>query len=480
MVVHFSLEFGSIRSLVWAANRDQPVQNGSTIQLRLEGNLGFTDSQGRQSWIYNGSTSVNSAAMLDTGQTLGHERPLCSNRMDGDYGTSRFMLVLQSDGNLILHPKGRRNLTPDLEYYSSGTDGAKPPLTVVFDHSGVLHQPIRQYTCSKNPNNAQSWTVVSKIPGDKDACHIPGICGLNGYCVLGTSSQGVTIIEEERAHLLSNKMLIGPMVIMNYSTLMNNNARRLVWPIVGVTLPFTESSNAGRRGTTTILFLLTIAVIVLSIKKKGRFHKVSSGIEKVETDPIPNLISFKYARLQEATHDFKEVLGRRGSFGSVYKGILDLGHRVEIAVKQLDKVVERGEKEFRTEVSVIGQTHHKNLVRLLGFCDEGDHRLLVCEFIQNGSLANFFFGPTRPNWSQRVQLALGIARGILYLHKECESPIIHCDIKPQNILLDKFYNPKVADFGLAKLLQQNETRTITTSRGTNGYVAPEWFRNVSV
>ncbi|KAL4198166.1 hypothetical protein AMTRI_Chr03g138830 [Amborella trichopoda] len=358
MVVDFSLEFGSIRSLVWAANRDQPVQNGSTIQLRLEGNLGFTDSQGRQSWIYNGSTSVNSAAMLDTGQTLGHERPLCSNRMDGDYGTSRFMLVLQSDGNLILHPKGRRNLTPDLEYYSSGTDGAKPPLTVVFDHSGVLHQPI-------------------------------------------------------------------------------------------------------------------------SIKKKGRFHKVSSGIEKVETDPIPNLISFRYARLQEATHDFKEVLGR-GSFGSVYKGILDLGHRVEIAVKQLDKVVERGEKEFRTEVSVIGQTHHKNLVRLLGFCDEGDHRLLVCEFIQNGSLANFFFGPTRPNWSQRVQLALGIARGILYLHEECESPIIHCDIKPQNILLDKFYNPKVADFGLAKLLQQNETRTITTSRGTNGYVAPEWFRNVSV
>ncbi|XP_059434672.1 G-type lectin S-receptor-like serine/threonine-protein kinase LECRK4 [Corylus avellana] len=197
-------------------------------------------------------------------------------------------------------------------------------------------------------------------------------------------------------------------------------------------------------------------------------------------DPEINLHSFAYKDLQEATNGFKEELGR-GSFGTVYKGVVMVsGYSKHVAVKRLDKLVREGEREFKTEMTVIGQTHHKNLVRLLGYCDEGEHRLLVYEFMYNGSLSSFLFGVIRPNWQPRMQIASGIARGLMYLHEECSTQIIHCDIKPQNILLDDSFTAKISDFGLAKLLMSQQTRTLTGIRGTKGYVAPEWFRNIAV
>ncbi|CAI9778593.1 unnamed protein product [Fraxinus pennsylvanica] len=192
-----------------------------------------------------------------------------------------------------------------------------------------------------------------------------------------------------------------------------------------------------------------------------------------------NLQCFTYKELAQATDGFKEELGR-GAFGIVYKGVMPMGSITTIAVKKLDRVAQDTEKEFRTEVNVIGQTHHKNLVRLLGFCDEGPHRLLVYEYMNNGTVASFLFGDLKPNWNQRTQIAMGITRGLAYLHEECSTQIIHCDIKPQNILLDEYYNARISDFGLAKLLMINQSRTLTNIRGTKGYVAPEWFRNTQV
>ncbi|TKY68208.1 G-type lectin S-receptor serine/threonine-protein kinase RLK1 [Spatholobus suberectus] len=189
---------------------------------------------------------------------------------------------------------------------------------------------------------------------------------------------------------------------------------------------------------------------------------------------------FTYKELEEATTGFKQMLGR-GAFGTVYKGVLTSDTSRYVAVKRLDKVVQEGEKEFKTEVSVIGQTHHRNLVRLLGYCDEGEHRLLVYEYMSNGSLASFLFGISRPHWNQRVQIALGIARGLTYLHEECSTQIIHCDIKPQNVLLDELFTPRIADFGLAKLLLAEQTRAAKTClRGTPGHFAHEWFRKASI
>uniref|UniRef100_A0A2P2MHV7 non-specific serine/threonine protein kinase n=1 Tax=Rhizophora mucronata TaxID=61149 RepID=A0A2P2MHV7_RHIMU len=223
------------------------------------------------------------------------------------------------------------------------------------------------------------------------------------------------------------------------------------------------------------LLLLVLAPLILLKLNKRRLQDVVQNPNIFET----NLRSFAYEELKEATDCFREELGR-GSFGVVYKGVLKSGSKNVIAVKKLDKIAQEGEREFRTEVSAIGKTHHKNLVRLLGYCIEGSNRLLIYEFMSNGTLASFLFTHQRPNWHQRVRIALGIAKGLLYLHEDCDVPIIHCDIKPPNILLDDHLNAKISDFGLAKLLLLDQTRTLTVIRGTRGYVAPEWFKNVPV
>ncbi|KAL9462354.1 hypothetical protein AB3S75_000373 [Citrus x aurantiifolia] len=131
-------------------------------------------------------------------------------------------------------------------------------------------------------------------------------------------------------------------------------------------------------------------------------------------------------------------------------------------------------------MKIIGRTHHKNLVQLAGFCTEGSNRLLVYEFMKNGSLANLLFtSEQRPSWNERRRIALEIAKGIHYLHDECETRIIHCDIKPQNIHMDESWTAKISDFGLSKLLKPDQTRTYTILRGTRGYTAPEWHSNNS-
>ena len=181
--------------------------------------------------------------------------------------------------------------------------------------------------------------------------------------------------------------------------------------------------------------------------------------------------SYTYKELEEATRGFKKTVGKC-AFGTVYKGVLPSDSKRFVAVKKLGKVVEEGEKEFKTKVSAISQTHHKNLVCLLSYCDEGQHRLLVYEYMSNGSLASFLFGIFRPHWNQRVQIVFGIARGLMYLHEECSTQIIHCDIKPQNILLDEYFTPRIANFGLAKLLSAEQTRVARTAiRGTIKYFA---------
>ncbi|KAM5577598.1 hypothetical protein ABKV19_008109 [Rosa sericea] len=188
---------------------------------------------------------------------------------------------------------------------------------------------------------------------------------------------------------------------------------------------------------------------------------------------------FSYNELKRATNGFKQELGK-GSFGAVYKGALNRGKKL-IAVKRLEKLVEEGEREFRAEMQAIGRTHHKNLVRLLGYSAEDSKRLLVYEYMSNGSLADLLFkAELHPAWDERVRIAVDVARGLLYLHEECKSPVIHCDIKPQNILMDEFWNAKISDFGLAKLLMPDQTRTFTGIRGTRGYLAPEWQKNTPI
>ncbi|GFZ18212.1 receptor-like protein kinase 1 [Actinidia rufa] len=226
-------------------------------------------------------------------------------------------------------------------------------------------------------------------------------------------------------------------------------------------------------GTSVLVFVLCFGFFFIYNKKYAR-------LPRTEDIVATYLHCFTYKELQEATGGFKEELGR-GAFGIVYKGEMNTVYGNLVAVKKLDRMVfQEGEKEFKAEVNVIGQTHHKNLVRLLGFCNEGPHRLLVYEYMSNGTLSSFLFGDPKPSWNHRTEIALGVARGLIYLHEECSTQIIHCDIKPQNILLDDYYNARIADFGLAKLLTIGQSYTHTAIRGTKGYVAPEWFRNMPI
>ncbi|KAG6468243.1 G-type lectin S-receptor-like serine/threonine-protein kinase At2g19130 [Zingiber officinale] len=242
----------------------------------------------------------------------------------------------------------------------------------------------------------------------------------------------------------------------------SNKNRVVTWVIVGVV-------------STIVLLCLAIVTVWIMISKR-RSRKMIQNLNRAQS----SLVSFTYSELQHATRNFSEKIGG-GGFGSVFKG--SLPGSVAIAVKKLEGL-RQGEKQFRTEVSTIGRIQHINLVRMLGFCSQRSEKLLVYEFMPNGSLNSHLFDRTAPstvlNWRTRYQIAIGVAKGLDYLHEQCRDCIIHCDIKPENILLDASFNPKVADFGLAKLMGRDFSRVVTTLRGTPGYLAPEWITGVAI
>ncbi|KAG2331406.1 hypothetical protein Bca52824_002586 [Brassica carinata] len=189
------------------------------------------------------------------------------------------------------------------------------------------------------------------------------------------------------------------------------------------------------------------------------------------------MLRFDLSMVLLATGDFspENKIGQ-GGFGSVYKGVLPNGQ--EIAVKRLTRGSGQGDIEFRNEVLLLTRLQHRNLVKLLGFCNEGDEEILVYEFVPNSSLDNFIFDEAKRcllTWDVRYRIIEGVARGLLYLHEDSQLRIIHRDLKASNILLDAEMNPKVADFGMARLFNMDQTRG-QTSRvvGTYGYMAPEY------
>ncbi|XP_048558649.1 rust resistance kinase Lr10-like [Triticum urartu] len=187
---------------------------------------------------------------------------------------------------------------------------------------------------------------------------------------------------------------------------------------------------------------------------------------------------YTFAEVKKMARRFKVNLGR-GGYGSVYKGELPNG--VPVAVKMLENSIGEGQ-EFINEVATIGLIHHTNIVRLLGYCYEGTRRALIYEFMPNESLEKYIFSRDSNIFQtllvpeKMLDIALGIARGMEYLHQGCNQRILHFDIKPHNILLDYNFNPKISDFGLAKLCARDQSIiTLTAARGTMGYIAPELY-----
>ncbi|EOA23450.1 hypothetical protein CARUB_v10016637mg [Capsella rubella] len=224
--------------------------------------------------------------------------------------------------------------------------------------------------------------------------------------------------------------------------------------------------------STVFLVLLIGGILWL----RGRLRP-KSNMEKDFKNLDFHISSFSLRQIKVATNNFDHAnkIGE-GGFGPVHKGMLTDG--TVIAVKQLSSKSNQGNREFLNEIAMISALQHPHLIKLYGCCVEGNQLLLVYEYLENNSLARALFGPEKTqiqlNWPTRQIICMGIARGLAYLHEESRLKIVHRDIKATNVLLDKELNPKISDFGLAKLDEQANTHMSTRVAGTYGYIAPEY------
>ncbi|KAM4068777.1 hypothetical protein ACB094_12G038200 [Castanea mollissima] len=225
-------------------------------------------------------------------------------------------------------------------------------------------------------------------------------------------------------------------------------------------------------------FLLTLVVYALyCVYRYDKTEKENQARIEIFLEDYKALkpTRYSYNDVKRITNQFTEKLGQ-GAYGTVFKG--KFSNEIHVAVKILNSSKGNGE-EFINEVGTMGRIHHVNVVRLVGFCADGFRRALVYEFLPNDSLEKFISSVDSNRflgWEKLQDIALGIAKGIEYLHQGCDQRILHFDIKPHNILLDQNFNPKISDFGLAKLCAKDQSAvSMTTARGTMGYIAPEVF-----
>ncbi|XP_016652087.1 PREDICTED: G-type lectin S-receptor-like serine/threonine-protein kinase RLK1 [Prunus mume] len=611
------------RTIVWSANGNNLVPQGSQVELTRDGQFMLKDATGQRIWYAESAgTEVAYAAMLDTGnfvlanrnsstllwqsfehptdtilptQTLNQNNSLYARYTATNYSRGRFMLALQSDGDLVLYTTNFPQDSANSAYWSTKTDTG---FQVIFNQSGLIYLAsrngsaintispyavsiqnfyqratlvhdgvLRHYVYPKSASSIaerrpMAWSAPVSIP--ENICFSVagemggGACGFNSLCSRGEEGpicecpHGYTFFDPndvrkgcKQTFVPQNCDQASPEHHFDFKDMQNTNfpygdyehfknesedwcrqnclddcfCAVAIFNMLGdcykKRLPFSNGmfdssvnskalikfgkdnstwSSGGaitkKKDNSTLILvgsvllsssgvlyillpLITYLVVSRIYSRKAKVilpRPVMSGM---------NLKDFTYEELKKATNEFKDELGR-GASATVFKGVLLSNTGRCVAVKRLDAKVRENDLEFKAEVSAIGRTNHRNLVQLLGFCTEGEHRILVYEFMSNGSLASFLFGESMPNWYQRRQIALGIARGLLYLHEECSSQIVHCDIKPQNILLDDYFTARISDFGLAKLLRLDQTRSMTAIRGTRGYVAPEWFRSLPI
>ncbi|KAK3221621.1 hypothetical protein Dsin_008646 [Dipteronia sinensis] len=254
-----------------------------------------------------------------------------------------------------------------------------------------------------------------------------------------------------------------------------------------VPLSFSLNSSTGKHNSKKLATALGVSLSVASLilialgllwhrqrQKNLTILKISDKQEEGLIN-LGNLRNFGFRELHQSTDNFssKNILGA-GGFGNVYKG--KLGDGTMVAVKRLKDVAGTfGESQFRTELEMISLAVHRNLLRLIGYCATPNERLLVYPYMSNGSVASRLRGKPALDWNTRKRIAIGAARGLLYLHEQCDPKIIHRDVKAANVLLDDFCEAVVGDFGLAKLLDHADSHVTTAVRGTVGHIAPEYL-----
>nr|XP_023925163.1 probable LRR receptor-like serine/threonine-protein kinase At1g56140 isoform X1 [Quercus suber]XP_023925164.1 probable LRR receptor-like serine/threonine-protein kinase At1g56140 isoform X1 [Quercus suber] len=292
---------------------------------------------------------------------------------------------------------------------------------------------------------SENYLEIHFFWAGKGTCCIP---------VEGTYGPSISVISA-----INNNPFLVPNATTEFTPSSRSSNGNLIGLIVGISI--------GVGG------ILSVFIVFYIIRKRKRLQTNHNEEELLGIDVRP--FTFSYAELKTATEDFNpsNKLGE-GGFGPVYKGTLNDGRVV--AVKQLSAASHQGKNQFVTEIAIMSAVQHRNLVKLYGCCVEADKRHLVYEHLENKSLDQALFGERslNLNWSTRYDICLGVARGLAYLHEESRLRIVHRDVKASNILLDSDLIPKISDFGLAKLYDDNKSHISTGIAGTIGYLAPEY------
>ncbi|PON53113.1 GPCR kinase [Parasponia andersonii] len=389
------------------------------------------------------------------------------------------------------------NTTLDSGIFSSGAGNTDLTMFYKCNTSRLTVKPENQFKCENYGSSfSDSYFLVGPIPLDPILAILK--CG---------ESVEVPILEPMAAKLLQNMSLLGEALMMGFNVNYTNpnaddcskcldsghqcgfdpksNKSICICGNRDCPVPGSMKRNWVAIGTSVALSGIVIisAVTIFFNRKAFGFWKKEKRSDKLDVELVIRNYGlfakqYSYANVKKMTNSFAEKIGQ-GGFGAVFKGRLLDGCLV--AVKLLNESKENGE-DFINEVASIGRTSHVNIITLLGFCYEKNKRVLIYEYMPNGSLDKFIFNEKslsttcRLEWRILFDIATGIARGLEYLHRGCNTRILHFDIKPQNILLDKDFCPKISDFGLAKLWLTKESIISTMgARGTIGYIAPEVF-----
>ncbi|XP_011002767.1 PREDICTED: probable leucine-rich repeat receptor-like serine/threonine-protein kinase At3g14840 [Populus euphratica] len=385
-------------------------------------------------------------------------------------------------------------------------------------------------------SDSYTWTNATKLSANTSALYMdarlsPTSLTYYGFC-MGSGSYTVTLhfaeimFTDDKTHsslgrrffdiYIQGKLVqkdfsiqeeaggVGKAIIKNFTANVTGNALeiRFYWagkgttalPVRGVYGPLISaisvtpdfvppSENSSSNGTSagTVVGIVAAVVVVIFLILGILWWKGCLGQKISMRNDLKGLElktgSFTLRQIKAATNNFDPAnkIGE-GGFGPVYKGVLSDG--TAIAVKQLSSKSKQGNREFVNEIGMISALQHPHLVKLHGCCIEGNQLLLVYEYMENNSLARALFGPeeyqVNLDWATRHKICVGIAKGLAYLHEESRLKIVHRDIKATNVLLDKNLDPKISDFGLAKLDEEENTHISTRVAGTLGYMAPEY------
>ncbi|KAK7405126.1 hypothetical protein VNO78_06323 [Psophocarpus tetragonolobus] len=441
-----------IQTLVWVANRANPINDSSGIlTVNSTGNLVLTQN-GSLVWHTNSQKQAQDP-----------------------------MAVLLDNGNLVI--RNERETNPEEYLWQSfdyPSDTLLPGMKLGLDLRTGLERRYTAWKSQDDPSPGDVYRVLKHY-------NYPDIYTMRGTQKLSRFGPWNGLYFSGMPELLNNT-IFGLSFVSNkdeiyytYSQVSNSVITRTVTNQTGRVYRYAWAEELGHKKNTLKIVASTIAAIcsfmlLLCYYFISRIRRNNAEKDNSEKDDI-NLPTFDFSSISNATNYFseKKILGQ-GGFGPVYKGMLPDGQ--EIAVKRLSETSRQGLDEFKNEVKLIAKLQHRNLVKLLGCSIQQDEKLLIYEFMPNRSLDYFIFDSTRRkllDWTKRFEIINGIARGLLYLHQDSRLKIIHRDLKTSNVLLDSNMNPKISDFGMARIfvLDQDEANT-KRIMGTYGYMPPEY------